>query len=60
MCSHLLAAAYFAESIITKTKFYGIYCQSYFLYLFGFCYDEIENELDIPRLGVMGEYSYKS
>lgn len=37
LCSHMMAPAFFAESITSKIGFWATKCTSYFSYFFGFC-----------------------
>lgn len=37
LCSHMMAPAFFAESISSKSGFWATKCTSYFSYFFGFC-----------------------
>ncbi|XP_046664741.1 pancreatic lipase-related protein 2-like isoform X1 [Homalodisca vitripennis] len=37
LCSHMLANTYFAESITSKTGFWGTSCPNYFQYALGWC-----------------------
>ncbi|XP_071455082.1 pancreatic triacylglycerol lipase-like [Hetaerina americana] len=51
LCSHVLSAYYFAESIDKNSLgFYGLFCPSYFLYVIGYCTPSPE------RFTQMGEY----
>ncbi|XP_050089310.1 uncharacterized protein LOC126573332 [Anopheles aquasalis] len=44
LCSHKMAAAYFAESINSKHGFWATRCSSYFAYFFGFCKYRVEQQ----------------
>lgn len=55
LCSHILATIYFAESINSQLGFWGIPCNSYFQFLFGFC--NSQSIYPIYDRVLMGEYS---
>ncbi|XP_058452169.1 pancreatic lipase-related protein 2-like [Malaya genurostris] len=44
LCSHLMSAIYFAESISSKQGFWATKCTSYFTYFFGFCRYKAEQQ----------------
>ncbi|XP_052864484.1 uncharacterized protein LOC128271087 [Anopheles cruzii] len=44
LCSHKMAAAYFAESINSKHGFWATRCTSYFAYFFGFCKYRVDQQ----------------
>ena len=53
----MLAPIYFAESIISKSGFWGHKCESYFQYVFGWCNlkQKMQSKLKHGR-ALMGEY----
>lgn len=57
----MMAPEYFAESIVGETKFYGVFCESYFMHMFGFCPDGyFSQDFDFflrrnDKIAIMGE-----
>lgn len=62
LCSHMLALEYFAESIESDTGFYGLKCESYFQYVFGWCNlkQKILNKMRNIERVMMGENCEKT
>nr|XP_040232337.2 uncharacterized protein LOC120955495 [Anopheles coluzzii] len=50
LCSHMMSAAYFAESINSKHGFWATRCTSYFAYFFGFCKYRVEQQQQQQQL----------
>ena len=62
LCSHMLALEYFAESIESDIGFYGLKCESYFQYVFGWCNlkQKILNKMRNIERVMMGENCEKT
>ncbi|XP_075225239.1 lipase member H-A-like isoform X2 [Lycorma delicatula] len=56
LCSHLLAPTYYAESITSKTGFWGTSCPSYFQYVIGWCPLPEPERPEAKQRIIMGEY----